>query len=161
MHRTLGLAALLACCAGCSAEVPVTEAQMVGKWHCGPTRFESEDGTTILETVTEKRADHTYASTSTMVLSMREIAPEITVRDRDEGTWRLDGNVSVIAMRKAEFVSSTYPEIDAAQWRREIAPEPGETRSRILSFDGKSMTLGRGDSLWSRWFGEQTRCWRL
>ena len=126
--------------AGCSttSESSFTEKSLIGTWDCGPTTMRGPDFDVVVTTRTINRADHTYTSLTTSVITPKG-QPALINKDQADGTWSLDGDIITSSVQRVEFLSSSDPKI--SKWRgQQIQDAQLKNKSvyqyRILAFDG-------------------------
>lgn len=164
MRHPLLSVILAVLCASCSQKpVPMTEAQLVGKWSCGRIPFRSSVGGEITSLVTEVRTDHTWRDVAKVSLWPGDEDPShysVTYTDGSEGTWRLDGDIIVFTTSKVSFHSSSTPGFGLKEWQAVVESVPYTERERILSFDGRRREMDE-DRLVREWSVKPWACWKF
>jgi hypothetical protein len=163
MRHPLMFAALAVCCVACAQKaVPISEAQLVGKWACDPSFKKVSDGTYEQSGVTEWHADHTIHGVSTTSFT-GDKGSWFSTKHYVEDTWRLEGDAIEFTTRKFELLSSDPPfSREALEAIKKNAPSGAGTsaRYRITAFDGKQRVM-RDDGWFGNWFGDDYVCRKL
>lgn len=130
---------LLALLAGCTTdEPPLTDADMIGTWHCGPTTMRGPGFELVVTSRVTHGADHTSSSVTTSVISRPDM-PDVTNEDAAWGRWDVEGREFVGTVERVEFLSSTDPETTKERGQKmldDILRLKTEYRSRVLEHDG-------------------------
>ena len=162
MRHPLMFAALAVCCVACAQKaVPISEAQLVGKWACDPLFKKVSDGTYEQSGVTEWHADHTIHGVSTTSFT-GDKGGWYSMKYYVEDTWRLDGDAIEFTAGTYKLVSSDPPlSREALEAIKKNAPsDPTSARYRITAFDGKQRVM-RDDGWFGNWFGDDYVCRKL
>ena len=127
--------------AGCSTvpDTVLSDASLVGVWKCGPTTMRGPGFDMVATFETTYRVDHTTTTLTTSVISPHTGVP-VTLRDRADGEWTLEGDVLTSTVRKVEFVSSTDPTLGPQEGQGILEAQVRKKsvyRSRSLACDGR------------------------
>ena len=165
MRHPCLFAVLAALCAACSQKAPpMTEAQLIGKWSCDPSKRQVSDGEYETISTIEYRADRTYQGVVTFSYSAsKNVIGYLAVRAHEEGTWRIDGDELEFTNLVFEVLSTSNPRFGPKQAQAVEAglpPSDGVRREWIRAFDGKQRTMDETGFL-GAWIGEPWACSKL
>lgn len=139
MHRKIAVAILLLAAGSAAATTPpISPADLLGTWRCGPTVMQGPGFTVTVIDETTKLPNGTFTGHTRSVISAPGKAP-LTLQDRSSGTWELVGDVVRSRINHLEFLSASDPSVtkEAGQKAQdEQLAEKSVYESRILEFNG-------------------------
>ncbi|UHQ18329.1 hypothetical protein LVB87_08825 [Lysobacter sp. KIS68-7] len=151
--------------AACSQKAPpMTEAQLIGKWSCDPSKRRVSGGEDETLSTIEYRADHSYQGVVTSSFSAGNgVVGYLSMRLHEEGNWRIEGDELESTILVSEVLSTSSPrygrkEVQAIQ--ATLPHSDGVHREWIRAFDGKQRTMDDTAFL-GAWIGEPWVCTRL